>query len=85
MPYNNSHMDTVAFRDFEHDIHTLAKQSKKKAYVASYTDRHISRLSGCTRAGKIRNLIEKETADTGAEFVSISNFSDGSVLITYRK
>lgn len=23
--------------------------------------------------------------DTGAEFVSISNFSDGSVLITYRK
>lgn len=30
MPYNNSHMDTVAFRDFEHDIHTLAKQSKKK-------------------------------------------------------
>lgn len=77
MPYNNSHMDTVAFRDFEHDIHTLAKQSKK--------DRHISRLSGCTRAGKIRNLIEKETADTGAEFVSISNFSDGSVLITYRK
>ena len=35
MPYNNSHMDTVAFRDFEHDIHTLAKQSKKKTYVAS--------------------------------------------------
>ena len=85
MPYTNSHMDTVAFRDFERDINTITRQIKKEIYVESYPKRYIDSVSGLTQAEKIKNIITKKINDTGCEFVSLSTFSDDSVLVTYRK
>lgn len=85
MPYNNSHMDTVAFRDFERDVNTIARQLRKETYVKPYPKKYIDSVSGLTQAEKIKNIITEEVNRTGCDFVSLSIFSDDSVLVTYRK